>query len=68
MFTEVKLEGLALPLTHGLDYLERDASEQVLEGASDVEAMAFEAGKFIGGGDDFHAFYHFPLGERGEGP
>ena len=67
MFAKVELKGLALPSAHGLDYLKRDASEQVLEGASDAEAVAFKAGKFVGGGDDFHAFYHFPLGEGGEG-
>ena len=67
VFAEVELEGVALPPAHGLDDVEWDASEQVFECASDVEAVAFKVGEIIGNGDVFDPLDDFAFGERGEG-
>ena len=48
VFSQVKLECVTLPSSHGSHDLEGYAPEQVLKGATDAEAMSFENGEVIG--------------------
>ena len=48
VFPQVELECVALPSAHGLHDFEGYAPEQVLEGASDAEAVTLEDGEVVG--------------------
>ena len=48
MFSQVELECVTFPSSHGSHNLEGYYPEQVLEGATDAEAMAFENGEVVG--------------------
>ena len=64
MFSEIKGKGIPCPVSLGLDDIERDASQKVLQGPSNPQAVAFQVGQVEKLGQFFDFEREFSFAQR----